>query len=176
MPDPDLHGFDAAGAARIVQAVRRVEAMPQRPRISGHLGVPNWQLVRVTDDEGCDNSSEDSSGDSAESSVRYYPAVLEMWDATNEAAEDIPDGVCWLVERHDYPLIVGNTYMAQMSGDKTICGEMRTVFVTAIGVAGLDDSVSDDPVEVVTDVTCDGEDLVVTKTGIAVVGGVIVLL
>ena len=99
----------------------------------------NWQHVRVTGAAvDCDEGSERYSGGER----RYYPAVVELWDATNEEALDL--GACLLMERHDYPLVNGNVYPAQQSGVKSVCGTAYVVFVTAIPIAGLDDSNASD--------------------------------
>lgn len=97
----------------------------------------NWQHVRVTGAAyDCDGSGSGAGLGSGSTGIRYYPAVVELWDATNEEALDL--GACVLIERHDYPLVNGNVYPAQQSGVKGICGTAYPVFVTAVPVAGLE--------------------------------------
>lgn len=98
----------------------------------------NWQHVRVTGAAyDCDGSGSGAGLGSGSTGIRYYPAVVELWDATNEDAIDL--GACVLIERHDYPLVNGNVYPAQQSGVKGICGTAYPVFVTAIPIAGLEE-------------------------------------
>jgi len=98
----------------------------------------NWQHVRVTGAAyDCDGSGSGAGLGSGSTGIRYYPAVVELWDATNEEALDL--GACVLIERHDYPLVNGNVYPAQQSGVKGICGTAYPVFVVAIPIAGLEE-------------------------------------
>lgn len=98
----------------------------------------NWQHVRVTGAAyDCDGSGSGAGLGSGSTGIRYYPAVVELWDATNEEALDL--GACVLIERHDYPLVNGNVYPAQQSGVKGICGTAYPVFVTAVPIAGLEE-------------------------------------
>lgn len=100
---------------------------------------PNWQHVRVTGAAlDCDEGSESYSGGER----RYYPAVVEAWDSEEESPTDI--GSCLILERHEYPLVVGNVYVGKQTGNKTVCGSAYSVFVTAIPVAGLEDSNASD--------------------------------
>lgn len=102
----------------------------------GTLPQANWQHVRVTA-AALDCAGSGSGGGSGGGlGIRYYPAVVELWDAQEEAATDL--GACLILERHDYPLVIGNVYAAKQAGNLTVCGTAYSLFVTAIGVAGLD--------------------------------------
>ena len=98
----------------------------------------NWQHIRVTA-AALDCAGSGSGGGSGGGlGVRYYPAVVEGWDAEEETPTEY--GTCLILERHDYPLVVGNVYVGKQTGSLTVCGTAYSVFVTAIPVAGLDDS------------------------------------
>ena len=98
---------------------------------------PNWQHVRVTGAAlDCDGSGSGAGIGSGSTGIRYYPAVVEAWDSEEESATDI--GSCLLLERHEYPLVVGNVYVGRQTGNKVACGTAYSVFVTAIPIAGLE--------------------------------------
>ena len=98
----------------------------------------NWQHIRVTGAAlDCDGSGSGAGIGSGSTGIRYYPAVVEGWDAEDESPTEY--GTCLLIERHEYPLVIGNVYVGKQTGNKIACGTAYSVFVTAIPIAGLEE-------------------------------------
>ena len=132
---PEVYGFDAAHIQRIANAVRLVEGS-QLARNRDLYGVPNWQHVRITGEavgDGSGSGSEGSGSDTGDGDFRYWPGVIEVWDAN--ANEAIVLAEVWVLDRNDYDLEVGSYYTVRESGPKRVDWNTRPLFIHGEGLS-----------------------------------------
>jgi len=104
---------------------------PDRAHVAGGE-VPNWQHVRITGPAIGDGSGS-GSGSGSDDGLRYWPAVVEVWDAFTD--EPIILANVWVLDRNDFDLEVQQIYVARESGRKQVEGDTRDLFIHGQGLS-----------------------------------------
>ncbi len=137
-------------AARLVRMLRWFEAKQNAGLNGGGAmsGLGNWQFVRVTGAGVVDTGG---------NSETYYPGQVSLRMEPDAEWSDT-DGTCWVIGANLEALGDEVLYACRQTGNKTLSSSERPCFVAAFSVPSCSDCI-----EVVTDVDCVADELIITK-------------
>lgn len=129
-----VYGLTEQDFDRLRRMIKWFEGRPPDRAHDPGGQVPNWQHVRITGPavgEGSGSGAEGSGPDADDGDHRYWPAVIEVWDAQANVA--VTFATIWVLDRNDYDLEVGSVYTARESGRKRVDWNSRSLFIHGNG-------------------------------------------
>ena len=129
---PEVVGLTQQDFDRLRRMIKWFEGRPpDRAHVLGGE-VPNWQHVRITG-PAIGEGSGAGSGSGSDDGLRYWPAVVEVWDAFTTAPIILAN--VWVLDRNDFDLEVQQVYVARESGRKQVDGDTRDLFIHGQGLS-----------------------------------------